>query len=634
MRITLKEPSQEQSNTEIPTKTIKPAVLPLRVPVVWFDVATGLTLSCGLLGVAIADTAARTDLPWAQPLFWVALLVLVVPVAIRLAAKEMNATEAASLVAVLCLALYLVKVLNSPLGFTLHDEFYHYRTLDDIVTTGHVVSNNPLLPESPLYPGLELVTAALTSLSGMSYFVSGLVVVGAARLVFILALFALYRRISSSSRVAGVACIIYMCNPNFVFFDSVFSYESIALTFLIVILYIAVSSQDSTGKARLGVVGLLVLTLGALVMSHHITAYAMLGFLVLWLLADYYADYYKGAGSRDDAGQAWLAPLAFVLTLGWLILMGGATVGYLGPHLWGAFTEMTSMLKPHTAAASTGRQLFVSGTGEVSPLWERASALGGVGLLLLAIPFGIWQVWSNRRRMSTLAITLAATTLLYPVSLAFRLTNAGWEASNRSSEFLFLGLAFVVALGLCKYLVITNGSPWRFGIFAAGVAVIFISGLIAGWPPAWRLPWPYQIEAGTAGGSRDISPQGLQTAAWVLTHLGPGNRIGGDPTNMLLLGSFGRQQTQTSLSGGINTEWVLYGPPIDNAAALFLRHGQVRYIVVDRRLMAAPEVSRGFYNLTSLAAPLAKFDYLQGVSRLYDNGATAVYDIGVISGAH
>jgi hypothetical protein len=497
--------------------------------------------------------------------------------------------------------------------------------------------DNPLLPESPLYPALELATAALTTVTGFSYFVSGLILVGAARLVFILALFFTYRQLSASTRVAGIACLIYMCNPNFVFFDVVFSYESLALSFLMVVLYLAVSSQHIGAKGRAGPIGLLVLTLGALVMSHHITTYALVGFLILWLLADYYAYYYKGPGGRDAGGPAWLAPLTFVVTLAWLILMGGATVGYLGPHIWGAFTEMTSILHRTTAGAqaggAAGRQLFVSATGQLSPLWERASGFGAVGLLMLALPFGTWQIWRARRKMSSITMAFTVTALVYPVTLAFRLTSAGWEAANRSSEFVFLGLAFVVALGLCRFLVIPNASLWRRGVFTACLAVVFSGGLIAGWPPSWRMPWPYEIDPDTAGGSRDISAQGLQAADWVLAHLGPGNRIGGDPTNMLILGSFGRQHTQSTLSGGVNTEWALYAPQITDDQAGLLRRGKVQYLVVDRRLITVPVVGRRYYPLAALDGPLAKFDYLKRISRIFDDGAIAIYDVGAMSGA-
>src|SRR6266545_4304543 len=84
------------------------------------------------------------------------------------------------------LGLYLVKVLHSPLIFTLHDEFIHWHTANDILKSGHLFRENPLLPASALFPGLEIVTAALTRLSGLTIFDAGVVVVGIARLMLVL----------------------------------------------------------------------------------------------------------------------------------------------------------------------------------------------------------------------------------------------------------------------------------------------------------------------------------------------------------------------------------------------------------------------------------------------------------------
>jgi hypothetical protein len=59
--------------------------------------------------------------------------------------------------------LYMIKVMHSPIHFTFYDELLHYRTAANILETGFHFQENPLLPVSPLYPGLENVAVALAS---------------------------------------------------------------------------------------------------------------------------------------------------------------------------------------------------------------------------------------------------------------------------------------------------------------------------------------------------------------------------------------------------------------------------------------------------------------------------------------
>src|SRR5258708_32827594 len=111
--------------------------------------------------------------------------------------------------------LYLIKITASPTYFSMYDEFLHWRTADNIMATGHLFTANSLLPVSAYYPGLEIVTNALSTLSGLNTFYSALLVIGVARLIMILALFLLNEQMMHSSRIASIATLIYMGNPHF-----------------------------------------------------------------------------------------------------------------------------------------------------------------------------------------------------------------------------------------------------------------------------------------------------------------------------------------------------------------------------------------------------------------------------------
>jgi predicted permease len=67
-------------------------------------------------------------------------------------------------------------------------------------------------------------------------------------------------------------------------------------------------------------------------------------------------------------------------------------------------------------------------------------------------------LWRKGRRHAAMA-SMGVVALAYPATLAARFTSLGAEISARSAEFVFVGLAFVVALAaiwLLSYL------SWRF----------------------------------------------------------------------------------------------------------------------------------------------------------------------------
>ena len=74
-----------------------------------------------------------------------------------------------------------------------------------------------------------MITAPLAQLADIGIFLSGTIVIGTARLVLMLALFLFLERVIGSARAAGIGVAIYACNPSFLYFDSQFGYESLAL---------------------------------------------------------------------------------------------------------------------------------------------------------------------------------------------------------------------------------------------------------------------------------------------------------------------------------------------------------------------------------------------------------------------
>lgn len=165
-----------------------------------------LLTAIGLLQISIANSAARTNAPWAEWAFWLGLCVVYAPIILRLLMPEVMRAERIGLVVLLGGMLYLAKIANTPIHMGYHDEFAHWRTALDIFNTQHLLQPNPALPVTPLYPGLGSATVVIARLTGLSLFQSGMLGLGVARIVMMLGLFFWLERVSGSSRVAGPGC--------------------------------------------------------------------------------------------------------------------------------------------------------------------------------------------------------------------------------------------------------------------------------------------------------------------------------------------------------------------------------------------------------------------------------------------
>jgi hypothetical protein len=528
------------------------------------------------------------------------------------------------------LGLYLVKVLHSPLTFTLYDELLHWRTANDIARTGHLFEWNHLLLISPLFPGLEIVTQALTSVGGLTIFAAGTLLLGVGRLVLVLALFLVYERISGSQRFAGIATLVYMANPSFVFFDAQFAYESLAIPLAVFVLLAIGRRARTYDGSQVALTIAILLALGAVVATHHLTTYALVAFLGIWTLL----TFLRGQSTKHQPNPGGFALLAMVWSVTWLVYVASPTLTYLVTPLLNAAREFSLW----TRGTILARYLFSDLTGQQAPLWQQVIGYGAVVLILTALPFGLLQIWRHHRT-NPLALALATGALAYPASLMLRLVPAGLEASNRVSAFVFVAVAFVVAAAITRILASGRlgwGGPAG---YAAWAAVVFAGGLIAGWPPWARLPGPYIVGADM----RSVDDQSLAAVDWARIALGPGHRLVADRTNRTLMGSYGEQQGIIYGADGAPLWDLLFSPELGAPEQQLLRQGPVDYIVVDRRLSRGlPRVGvyvetgepNTFRHTTPMnAAVLAKFDDAPGVSRVFDSGDLQIYDVAALAAA-
>jgi hypothetical protein len=573
--------------------------------------------------MALAGELARAGhASSAEAAFWLGLLAIAGPTAGGLASAGASRGQRITLIAGLGIAAYLTKVMIWPVEFTFHDEFTHWRTAADIIATHHLFSPNPLEPTSSIYPGMEIMTAAVAQLTGLSVFVSGLILVGVARLVLMLALYLVFERVSGSPRAAGLASMLYAGNPNFLFFDAQFGYESIAIPLGVFLVYLVLRTRVTNWRAALSGAAALVLVAGSLAMTHHLTSWLFGGALVGALVINLAVR----QRHRLPLRGLLVAAIVAAATVGlWFAYVGVGAVTYVGPVLTVGSGKLVQLI----VGQAVTRTLFTS-AGEVNPLWEQVLAFADVVVLLLPLPSALYLIW-RRHRDSPNLILLALIAMVYPASLVLRLTSSTVETSARLSEFLFIGLAPVLALLAVRLLTDAPSTrSRRLRQWGCGAALVIVmgGGAIIAWARWSRLPGPYLV----AADARSIEPQGVGAATWARAHLGTHNSIATDRTNALEMGSPLGDQDPVNLGPPVND--LILSTTLTRPDLQTISRAHLRYLVIDNRLSRSLPLTGTYvdppdWTSTQPVSPLAaqKFATASEFSRVFDSGNIAIYSV-------
>jgi hypothetical protein len=602
-----------------------------------------LAIGLALIVVALGVNGARENRSWGETLYWGGLLLLVLPCTARLAGSSASRGERLTLVVLLGLALLAVEFFVDPLGFNNHDEFGHLREIYDITRTRHLLPFNPIQSEYTYFPGIELATGAFAHFSGLSVFVSWKVVLGALRVIEVLALFLLVERAARSSRAAGLAVVLYMCNPSFVYFDAHFSYESFALPLGFLLIQRA-SAVEGRSRRAAWVVFLVILV--GLTVSHHLAAYSMVGILIVFALAERILGPRLPTYTRARAWtMAGFAGAGVLLVAAWTAFVAPATItNYLGPVLSESVSSTVGFV---TGAKAAEKTLFEAQNKQTSPLLEQAVGFAAVGLLLILLAWGLWRLWRGGRLRAPLPAALALVAAVYPATLLFRLTLNGSETSNRASGYVYLGLGYVLAAGIFEFNDRRkDGEPPRRAVFpgrwrgsgilraaavALGVGLFMIGGIVVGTPRTERLPGPY-YPAVTSRAAQD--PESNAAAKWASAHLPPHQALFSDIVNRLLMSSYGGEDTVCCYVDDQLVPELFLTPTFDAKDVKLIGLDHIRLIVVDQRL-TRPSLSTHLFFERSDGGPyykplspqsLDKFARAPDVRELFDSGNIQIYD--------
>ena len=553
----------------------------------WMILVTFST-ALGIASIALADADSRHGYGYTKSsyFFWAGLILIFVPTAFRLLMKDVDRRERLTLVILLGLSLYLVKYLGSPTAFTFSDEYIHLRNTQDVLRTDHLFAINPLLPTAAYYPGLAAVTAGLVDLTGLSTFVSGLLVIGAVRILFVACFFLIAERVTRSDRAAAGASLVYAANPMFLFWSAAFSYENLALPLAAFVIWWLGRARRLKGNAPLVVA---TVAIAAVTVTHHVVGFALSALLATWWLAERFTQ--SPSRARRDVGL--MALLSTTTTLVWFFVVARPARTYLiSEGILPALRQTFSLVFGHTSP----RHLYTSG-GFVTPEWEVIAGFAAVGVLLLALPFGLYLAWRHRARASTLVAI--GVVILFPLSLVPRLAPEGVNISGRSSEYIFAGLGCVLGLLVTEdtwgrhrqraRLIKRAGIiEWkRTALTAALVTLVFTGEITVGTPFYELLPeaphptgYPWLVQ-----------PDAISASNWAREHLGINQRFASDNLDSYALATYGGQTTVAE-----NKVWpIFFSTTMNRTVVRDIKSARIHFLFVDSQMTKGVPPTPGYY---------------------------------------
>ncbi len=598
--------------------------------------------------VAEATVSNEAEFIW----FWAGLAMVEIPLIAMIARRRTGAAARSALLLIIAFASYAPKLLRDPGAPIYHDEFAHWRATYDIVASRQLFESAQIVPVIGGYPGLHAATAVIVDVTGLSIWQAATVLLLLCHVALLAGIVTLARAMGLDSRPATLAAVIYGFNASFLYFDTQFAYESMAIT--LVIWSLAAFTQAiraQPGPHRSAWRRLTVMLILGCTITHHLTTIELTVVMLIVSVALSLPRAARSDGWREAAATAWLlTAFTLVAVVGWITGVAPATAAYLSPYLGTGLRQLAQML----SGASSGRQLF---SASLSPWWEHIAAFG-VTLVALGFAAGgllLLRRWRRSGRLAAgreqaLLLGYAIVGLAYFPSTAFIFSQAGAEGSRRSWAVTWIGLAILAALSaawLVDWASLRRRVVARWtavGVLTAMTATALVGGTAAGLDASYRFPGPYLY----GSDARSDTPELHAMAQWFRARFGPGHRLVTDRYTGLEMASFGLQDT--AMPSAAFPVWDLYtaapgqplGPPL-----LFtvLTEGHYRYLVVDKRI-ATDVPLLGIYfegnepgnfvrpdGRPIFSGRLAKFNGVPWMSEIFESDNYAVYRMNLPAGS-
>ena len=581
--------------------------------------ALWLVLLAGGAGVAYSYVlAARGGGSGYFTLFWLGMIAFLVPAASRIVSATVARGERVLLVVAVGLFEFLPKLLRDPTSPLYSDELAHWRQAEAMRHSGKLFAANPLIPVIQGFPGLHAVTAALGELSGLSTWTTAEVLLASLHALTLVGVFLIAERVGRSVRAGAIAALIYGVAPNYMFFNSQFSYESLAIVLTIwsvVCVVVALDEHRSPRSRRVWLVLAGVLAL-ATVATHHLSSY------VLALLFVALATLHTVRRPQAAPGltrELWLlSAVGALAALAWALFVAPDVGGYLGQPIQGAVKNVGALL----GGGQHPRALF---KGSGVPIYERVAAFLAPVVAAAAAAAALRRI-RRERDYRPLTLLFAALAVAYFASLPLILTAAGSESGRRSWAFSYVGLAVIVAPVIDRALRGTRRRITPAALLLAFV-VVLVGNVSADLNVAYRFPGPYVYGSDT----RSLTGELRAATTWLATSQGTGLKVVADRYSGLSFGSFGDEWVPTASAGF--PVWELYSSDGQPSRRLMseLASSDWRYLVVDKRMAEfEPLVGVHFSSAEPAgfrvsAADLATLERAPWLIKLWDSGNIEIF---------
>lgn len=594
--------------------------------------------------VAQTTLSNTSEFAW----FWAGMLLIELPIAGLIARRATPRNMRTALLILYGFLSYAPKLLRSPVSPVYHDEFAHWRATYEILATGRLFQPSPIISIISRYPGLHATTAALVNATGLTIWQAALTLLILFHVALVLGIAALAQSLGLGNRTASVIAILYGLNPSFLYFDTEYAYESMAITLLVWTLVSYVQAIRSQSRRERAAWTVLTVALSAgTIITHHLSTFTLVSIMVLVSLAVSLPWLAKTQdGWVRSAMTAWSLTLATAVMAGaWVHFVAPGTLAYLSPYLGQGVSELV-----HAINGSGGtRQLFGA---SLSPWWEEKSAylvpvfalaLAVGGLLLLRARIRDGRLPRGRRR--ALFAAFVGLGLVYFPSTVLILAPSGAEGARRSWAFNWIGLCMLTAPAVIWLVDWAASRPRRSQRFSlrcgllAALAIAMIGGLAAGPDASYRFPGTFLY----GSDARSVTPELIATSTWFSAHFGTGNNVVTDRDTGLIFGSYGLQNPAAPSSGFPAYDLYLThtGAPIKPPYLQYeLSSSDYDYLIVDGRMAYEVPENGVYFDVNEpssfvksggrvFRAPLADFNMMPWMFKVFQSDNYSIYRLNL-----
>ena len=509
----------------------------------------------------------------------------------------------------------LINFLCSPAIFKIIDEIQTFQYISLIEETGKIAQPNIVFEVARYYPGLSILTVIINNIADptnkimFDKIVSVLIHVSIVPIMY-----CLFKKLASVN-IAAVASFLYIVHPLFTLFDSRLSYQTLGVILFILAFYCLFKSNWQWSFSLLAITTLL-----ALVVTHHWSSYMFIIIIFCLVLVNLFLI--------KKISYINFLILSLVFVLAWIIYNAAITIKYFEGHFIKAFTEITKLLIRETPPKELMKVPL--------PFYEIiVSKYLYIPTLLSLFLAGIYTYW-KRRNYDIFTSGLALFSLIFWATLPLTLTSDSGRFATRTWSFTYFGLALVCSYGIqimnktLKNISIKGHRIKLNKISAISILLLLMmGGIIIGQNPWTRVPTNPNMPSFSTGPTA-ITESSLKAAGWTEFNAGRFNNFIGDLTVKFTIGAYGFQNVE------------VYGKPGEIFLGNSLSDEQLRiikgfdYIGVNYLLTRVP-IFEGDVKDSRLSkiiganklpeSYLKKFDHVNFLYNIYDNGRLGIYKI-------